>query len=234
LTNGTNNNNNNKRKKSDSSIELSPYTGTAAAAAAPGKRSCVAVAVKSPVKQETPFSFSELAIYKVYAPLFRYSSCLLTKVIKTRTCEQIHEYIRTNDLQNYNNARNSFALEMAGLVDGGNGLNGDTKKSSANAKKPNPIKAHFLARKLHEEAAAESARNNGIKKIANGHKNGIDNQNGESLDQLMDCEDNEEEELLNTSNSLGVLKQFIPCDHPGQACNELCSCVKKGILCRFL
>jgi hypothetical protein len=216
----------NKRKKSDSSIELSPSSPTATKNASNAtKRSCLMT--KSPVsKSDASFFYNELALYRVYARIFKYNSCLLAKVIDTKTCAQIYDYIRTHDLQNFNSMKNSASSE--GMNDSGNGQNGEGKKSSSHSKKHNPIKAHFLARKLHEEAAAESsksAKNNGSKKNGNGsNKNGYDD-NGDYFDNLMECEESEEE---GRNSSLNLINNYYPCDHPGQECNEHCKCVKNG------
>ena len=205
----------NKRKKLEISAETSPNTP---------KRSCTSQSKSdgdnSSWSSSVFFAFAESSLYKVYAPLFKYNSCLLAKVINSKTCAQISEYIKANDAKNA-----AFCGSFSA-----NGANGHAK-SSGNHKKVqhNPIKAHFMARKLHEEAATaelSKANKNGgkSKKTKSGFAS-----NNDSLDYL-----DEEDETEGVGSALNTVNNYYPCDHSGYECNENCKCVKQGSNVFFL
>lgn len=156
---------------------------------------------------ELLWSYTETALYKVYAPIFNYNSCLLAKMIKTKTCQQLYNRMKEeNVLKNGPKASHKSSSKSSPSA----GSNPNSKLADRSASEPQPPQrngkkskkqrarqTHFLARKLHEEAAA---------------------------DQPIDSEEN-------NNTNLAVVNNYFPCDHPGEECNEKCKCVKKGNFC---
>jgi hypothetical protein len=100
--------------------------------------------------------------------------------------------------------------------------------------------SHFLARKLHEEAAA--ANRNARKKrsrfkqekqsklnstLSNDEENEKTNniEDNTSIDEIKGATSNDE------SYSGLKINNYYPCDHPGKTCDETCKCVRAGNFC---
>jgi histone-lysine N-methyltransferase EZH2 len=189
-------------------------------------------AVNKSKKIQSNFSFSEIALYKVYAKMFKYNSCLLSKVIRTKTCSQIHDYISMFDPNNLNNAKEILLYYS--------NENSDNKKSSKSSKmNQNPIRAHFLARKLHEEAASLgreaaaanlSEKKNRLKKPKSANRNQLGEEEAKTSRENGDSDESANEDYETGDLELRV-NQYYPCDHPGKECNEHCKCVKNGNFC---
>lgn len=123
------------------------------------------------------------------------------------------------------------------------GLN---NKRNKKAKKPKVKHSHFLARKLHEEAAhsLNNTSNNNFSNNMNGTKydgssnsNHMNNSssygNGNSSNQLSSTNDNNNYADNENEQSSPLLRvhSYHPCDHPGLLCNENCKCVRNGNFC---
>lgn len=156
---------------------------------------------------------NEESLYKVFSKMFQYNSCSLAKLIKTKTCLQIREYMKKCDTNYYNlvnglnGAINGLNSSLNSKTDSshsnGNGTTNGHPKSNKRSKKQKSKarQTHFLARKLHEEAA-------------NSNSNSKNKKN---------CDDD-----LDPSSRVF---NYYPCDHPGEPCNEKCKCVKNGNFC---
>ena len=94
--------------------------------------------------------------------------------------------------------------------------NGHSSKKSKKGKKTRVKQSHFLARKLHEEAA--NSNNNQSLSFNNGDNNHDDHH--------YDNDPFNEE-----TNPLLRVHNYHPCDHPGFPCNEFCKCVRNGNFC---
>jgi hypothetical protein len=170
---------------------------------------------------------NEECLYKVFSKMFQFNSCALAKIIKTKSCLQVKEYIKKHDPNSFNldnsitkmsktsashNSNGNGAAGANGLHGAANGysngngvgFNGKRKKKKTKARQAS---CHFLARKLHEEAA--NSNMNGKKKKKLNGENGEDDSD---------------------SNGLSV-HNYHPCDHPGEPCNEKCKCVRNGNFC---
>lgn len=142
-------------------------------------------------------------MYKVYSPIYKQNCCNLAKIIRSKTCQQIYDYMLKNDSKcKLNSSLRSTKQNLNGDANDSQEESSETavapvaprRQTSKKSKKHKARKAHFLARKLHEEAAAE----------------------------------NENE---NENNELHAVNNYYPCDHPGQPCNENCRCVKNRNFC---
>lgn len=153
---------------------------------------------------------TEISLYKVFAPIFQYNSCALAKVLSTRTCRQVRDYMQQNEpnfvtLQQLGHEKGKAGLGPVSVGDLGGEEGAREEEDHHNhhrngrKKKKSKIrlftKSHFAARKLHEEAT--------------------DMNNGSGL---------------NTSDLAGKINNYHPCDHPGTPCNEQCKCVRNGEL----
>jgi len=161
---------------------------------------------------EVKLSHVEQALFNVFAKTFSYKSCAIAKVIETKSCLEIHQYLDTIGISkmltnNKNTKSDGFCSDSAA-----DEYNGDKQLHCNGRKKKKKVKlkqSHFLARKLHEEAAINS----------NERKN-IDEESMENIGSRKD----EHETSLRINN-------YHPCDHPGQPCNEHCKCVINGNFC---
>ena len=100
--------------------------------------------------------------------MYEFNSCLLAKIISTKTCSQINDYIK-NDPNSQN--REPQTLTSAIQRSSGKQVNSKNANSSSPSKaklarkptnggkrsrKQRARQTHFLARKLHEEAAGDA------------------------------------------------------------------------------
>uniref|UniRef100_A0A4Y6EQX1 [histone H3]-lysine(27) N-trimethyltransferase n=1 Tax=Brachionus koreanus TaxID=1199090 RepID=A0A4Y6EQX1_9BILA len=114
-----------------------------------GQKSEAGCEIKLEPKVKTEiWTYSETALYKVLSPTLRYNSCLLAKAIRTKTCQQIYDYM----IQNDGNAHlNSNDTKMVIQVENNFDTEKPSRRSSKKSKKTRSIKSHFMARKLHQE-----------------------------------------------------------------------------------
>ena len=175
------------------------------------KRHCTPSKTKKNKKNLDKWNTNEEILYRVYSKIFEYSSCALAKVILSKTCLEIREYMELtdthfiNEILKYENENSNGNLSSSKLSTENNEnsdapirkQNGSTKRGKKK-KVIDSIKSHFQARKLHEEA-----------KEANSNSSMF----GNNLDE---------------SDSAGKVNNYHPCDHPGQPCNESCKCVRNG------
>ena len=190
------------------------------------------------------FNGIEETLYKVYNKIFLNDPCSISKIIRTKSCFQIWNYIckfefdlSNNDLMKQvflpnfysylnnniinNNKTNISPLKISSFVESSNQIiqtsNQNGSRKLKKIKKPKVRHAHFLARKLHEEAANNS---------------GINNNGENSFKKSNDKNDDHDNDPFNEqANSLLRVHNYHPCDHFGQPCNELCKCVRDGNFC---
>jgi hypothetical protein len=102
---------------------------------------------------------NEETLYKVYSKIYDYNSCALAKIIRTKSCSQIRDYMKKYDLNFINQVlihenleNNTTSNDMNHFDKCHNDQNNQAKRKK---KKPKTkqSQSHFLARKLHEEAA---------------------------------------------------------------------------------
>jgi len=163
---------------------------------------------------------NEQTLYKIFSPIFNYNSCALAKIIQSKSCQQIRQFVMKNEpnlngLNGEINGKSRYSNNMSSSILNGHALENHTnmqttqvtnKSRNKKKRKQKARKSHFLARKLHEG-------------VANSKKNGKKEANGEN-------------DSMSESDSNGLrVNSYHPCDHPGQPCNEQCKCVKNGNFC---
>ena len=126
---------------------------------------------------------SELVLLKTFGHMFQFNSCRLAKLLRTKSCRQIKDYMRTeaflvvmssNEQQQQQQQRGQANKALGENGDKSHAHNNGSNESATTAtattttsKKKKvcaPIKAHFLARKLHEEATNNRKNKSKMKK----------------------------------------------------------------------
>jgi hypothetical protein len=118
-------------------------------------------------------------------------------------------------IENGHNSSPTATTIMNNNHSNNNGYVSSGHKKFKKSKKTRVKQSHFLARKLHEEAA-----NSNINQSFDNGDNSLKYSNDD------DHNDNDEE-----SNPLLRVHNYHPCDHPGLPCNEFCKCVRNGNFC---
>ncbi|CAF0965002.1 unnamed protein product [Brachionus calyciflorus] len=143
----------NKRKTSDSDfMENSPKR--LCNQTTPKRDQFLKNSVKKEPKTGPVWSYSETALYKVLSPTLKYNCCLLAKAIKSKTCQQIYDYMIVNDGKARLSLNSKEREQNNGTIRGESQETENrntSKRSSKKSKKTKAIKSHFLARKLHQE-----------------------------------------------------------------------------------
>lgn len=179
------------------------------------------------------WTFSEKSLYNVHCKVFKYDRCYLAKVIRTKMCAQIFDYVCKDS-----------SVDLAKAMGAGSGASASRGDDETSEKKDNPASSshhgkraygrrkkkqvrpthqHFKARKLHEEAARLKLKmQKGKKRPDDGTSPGSESQNVSMLSNLSNGDEESNE---------GARHNYAPCDHPGQPCNENCKCVKNKNFC---
>lgn len=186
------------------------------------------------------WTFSEKSLYNVYCKIFKYDSCYLAKVIRTKTCAQIFDFICKDPNVDMDKtmgaglgASTSHGNDETSIKkDNPTSSNHHGKRAYGRRKKKQvrPTHQHFQARKLHEEAASLKLakllklkkQKKGKKRPDDGTSPGNDSHNMSMLSNLSNVDEESNE---------GARYNYAPCDHPGQPCNENCKCVKNKNFC---
>ena len=156
---------------------------------------------------------NEETLYKVFNKIYEYNSCALAKIIRSKTCAKIRDYMWKYDTEYINHIQkleNSVESSMAAQnsafslnkFDQDLNLKKQNLISRRKKKKNKTKQTHFLARKLHEEAANTNTLNAIKKKGRKPHENG-DVENGEY-----------------DPNAIQI-NSYHPCDHPGNKFHHL-------------
>jgi hypothetical protein len=108
------------------------------------------------IPTQSSFTFNEISMYSLFCHQFKYSSCLLAQVIKTKTCAQIRDYTMTFD-KNYhisiNNINNDNSNDDTSATTTKTIKRNNNNRSKKKSTKKNELFAHFQARKMQDKAA---------------------------------------------------------------------------------